>query len=106
VQESQTPKLRLNCSLAGVLCRLRNTVLRREVFADVGPDFAARIGPWERFTMVTIDARHCALMTGDGHFVTAVNGGGWGGSDASNRFPIHTNAATTGAAETFTIVAQ
>ncbi|MGA2778146.1 MAG: hypothetical protein ABSF94_11350 [Steroidobacteraceae bacterium] len=47
---------------------------------------ATKQGPWELFTLVKIDSTHFALQTADGHYVTAVNGGGIGntvaGSDA------------------------
>jgi len=63
-------------------------------------------GPWEQFTIITDNDGQCALKTYDGHFVTAVNRGGWGDSDTANQFPIHTNAKTAGSWETFTIVAH
>jgi hypothetical protein len=65
---------------------------------------ATAAGQWEQFTFVNISNTSCALKTSDGHFVSAVNRGGWGDSDGANKFPIHTNSKTAGQWETFTIV--
>jgi hypothetical protein len=51
------------------------------------------VGPWEKFTIVPIDPtlQSFALKTNNGHYITAVNGGGLGGpNDATS--PIHTDA--------------
>lgn len=65
---------------------------------------ATKAGPWEQFTIVSVGPNQCALKTSSGNFVTAVNGGGWGGSDTANKFPIHTNATKAGQWETFTLI--
>jgi hypothetical protein len=65
---------------------------------------ATQPGAWEQFTVVTNGSNQCALQTFDGNLVTAVNGGGWGSTDAANQFPIHTNATQSGQWETFTLV--
>lgn len=66
---------------------------------------ATKAQSWEQFTITTDNTNHCALITADGHFVTAVNGGGWGNNDP-NKFPIHTNASAAGVWETFTLNAK
>lgn len=46
-----------------------------------------------------------ALVTASGHYVTVVNGGGLGGPNTgSDAVPIHTDATSAGAWETFTVV--
>jgi hypothetical protein len=54
---------------------------------------ATTAGPFETFTFVWVNkaANTFALKTHDGHFVTAVNGGGIGGPD-SEQAPVHTDA--------------
>lgn len=64
---------------------------------------ATKAGPWEIFTIVWLPLGKCALQTEDGHYVTAVNGGGWGGQDTANKYPIHTNATAIGPWEIFTV---
>jgi hypothetical protein len=65
---------------------------------------ADAVGPFEEFTIVWIDqpAGIFALRTYDGHFVTAVHGGGVGGPDDDNS-PVHTDAEASGVWEQFTI---
>jgi hypothetical protein len=65
---------------------------------------ATLAGPWQTFTIVWVDAAHTqfALQTSDGHYVTAVNGGGLGGPN-NNSAPIHTDAKTIGNWETLTL---
>ncbi len=61
---------------------------------------AKKAGPWEQFKILTSDgaSNNCALVTNDGLFITAVNGGGFPGhgfrttSDPTYKFPIHTDA--------------
>lgn len=65
------------------------------------------VGPWEQFTLVTIDAgkQTFALKANDGNYVTAVNGGGIGGpNDATS--PLHTDATQIGAWEALTLEKQ
>jgi hypothetical protein len=59
------------------------------------------VGPWEKFTIVPIDAPAgtYALKTSNGNFLTAVNGGGIGGPD-DTRSPVHTNLSAIGPQET------
>jgi hypothetical protein len=64
---------------------------------------AVKAKAWETFHVVWIDATRFALKTIDGHFVTAVNGGGIGGpNDASS--PVHTDATALGPWEKLTFV--
>jgi hypothetical protein len=65
---------------------------------DNGPDAvalhsdAAVAGPWEKFQFVWIPgSNQIALKTEDGHYVTAVNGGGMGGPN-DQTCPVHTDA--------------
>jgi len=64
---------------------------------------ATAFEPWGTFTITLLpDNVHATIQTGDGrHFLSAVNGGGVGGS---NRMPIHTDATTLGAAAVFQLV--
>jgi hypothetical protein len=82
---------------------------------------ASAIGSWEMFTVSAVPCAttqqemdvlsnpatlstytFCAnIQTADGHFVTALNGGGVGGL---NNVPIHTNATQAGSWETFQFV--
>jgi hypothetical protein len=61
-------------------------------------------GPWQTFTVVWVDSAHTqfALQTSDGHYVTAVGGGGMGGPN-NNAAPVHTDAKTIGNWETLTL---
>ena len=59
---------------------------------------------WETFRLVALRGNQCALQTYAGTWVSAVNGGNWGSSDAANKYPIHTNATSAGAWETFTLI--
>ena len=61
-------------------------------------------GPWQTFTVVWVDSAHTqfALQTSDGHYVTAVGGGGMGGPN-NNSTPVHTDAKTIGPWETLTL---
>lgn len=61
------------------------------------------IGPWEKFTITLLhDNIHATIGTPDGtHFLSAVKGGGVGGS---NKVPVHTDATTLGAAAVFQLV--
>lgn len=67
---------------------------------------ATTAGPFETFTLVWVDqATHrFALKTYDGHYVTAVKGGGIGGPDSA-QCPIHTDSGSYGYGpqETFTL---
>lgn len=65
---------------------------------------AITAGPFETFTFVWVNksANTFALKTHDGHFVTAVNGGGIGGPD-SNQSPVHTDASGFEPSGKFTI---
>ena len=62
---------------------------------------AKQVGPWEQFDLVWLGDGKCALRTRDGHWVTAVHGGGWG--EAANAYPIHTDATRIGPWEIFWI---
>lgn len=65
------------------------------------------VGPWEQFTLVTIDTNQktFALKANDGNYVTAVNAGGIGGpNDVTS--PIHTDATAIGGWETLTLEKQ
>lgn len=55
---------------------------------------ATLAGPWELFTLVVLDETHFALKTADGHYVTAVNGGGIGPARGTAREPVITNSTT------------
>ena len=76
---------------------------------DTGPSAVAlhtdatAAGPRETFTIVWLNSTYTqfALQTSDGHYVTAVNGGGVGGPN-DNSAPIHTDAKTAGIWETLT----
>lgn len=61
-------------------------------------------GPWETFTVVWLNSTYTqfALRTSDGHFVTAVKGGGVGGPNDTSA-PIHTDAKTIGIWERLTL---
>jgi len=64
---------------------------------------ATKIGPWERFTLIRVDQIHFAIRTPDNrHYLTAVNGGGIG--EAANTLPLHSDARSAGAWETFFLV--
>jgi len=63
---------------------------------------AKSIGSWETLTCA-FSGPNVTFQTQDGHFITAVNGGGMGGANA-NPFQIHTDAAAAGAWGTFTLV--
>ena len=65
---------------------------------------ATSAGPFETFTLIWVDEakRKFALKTHDGHYVTAVKGGGIGGPDSAQS-PLHTNSTDYGPWETFTI---
>jgi hypothetical protein len=65
---------------------------------------ATTAGPLETFTLVWVNKseRTFALKTHDGHFVTAVNGGGIGGPD-SVKSPVHANVTTFAPWAKFTI---
>jgi hypothetical protein len=65
---------------------------------------ATAAGPFETFTLVWVNKSEntFALKTYDGHFVTAVNGGGIGGPN-SVQSPVHTDTAINGPWERFTI---
>jgi hypothetical protein len=64
---------------------------------------ATNASTWETFKIQWLAGGKCALQTSNGNYVTAVDGGGWGATDAADAYPIHTNATTIGAWETFTI---
>ncbi|MBL7733734.1 MAG: DUF4474 domain-containing protein [Chitinophagaceae bacterium] len=67
---------------------------------------------WEGFTLIpqgpeTSGVRKFAIQTPDGHYLTAVNGGGLGdppGLPANYSAPIHTDATWVSTWETFTVV--
>jgi hypothetical protein len=59
---------------------------------------ASKASSWEFFTLVVLDATHFALKTADGHFVTAVNGGGIGSTPGAQQ-PIVTNASVPAGSE-------
>jgi hypothetical protein len=65
---------------------------------------ATTAGPFETFTMVWLNSTFTqfALQTSDGHYVTAVNGGGLGGANDSST-PVHTDAKTIGIWERMTL---
>jgi hypothetical protein len=65
---------------------------------------ATAAGPWETYTIVWLNSTYTqfALQTSDGHYVTAVNGGGMGGPNDSSA-PIHTDTKTIGNWETLTL---
>lgn len=64
---------------------------------------AANVGPNEKFTITLLpDNVHATIQTADGrHFLSAVNGGGVGGS---SKAPIHTDATATVAAAVFQLI--
>jgi hypothetical protein len=76
---------------------------------NTGPQVAAihtdatSIGPWETFTCAITLPGNITLETNDGHFVTAVGGGGIGGPNA-NPWQLHTDATAAGPWEQFTFV--
>jgi hypothetical protein len=59
---------------------------------------ATQASTWESFTLVIIDDTHFALKTANGHYVTAVNGGGIGSTPGPQQ-PIVTNATAPGGSE-------
>jgi hypothetical protein len=62
---------------------------------------ASRCGPWERLLLnYDFSSGRATLQTPSGQFVTAVNGGGFGGP---NNVPIHTDATVLGPWETFSL---
>jgi len=79
-----------------------------------GPDYgpaavalhtdATVAGPWETFTVHWLDASYTrfSLQTVDGHYLSAIQGGGQGGPDDSSS-PIHTDARTIAEWETLTV---
>ena len=70
---------------------------------------ATSAGAWEVLTLninadTTIgNLQSGTLQTSDGHYVSAVNGGGYGES-GNNTVPIHMDATSIGTYEQFTIV--
>jgi hypothetical protein len=63
---------------------------------------ATAVGPWEQLTINYDPLTQLAtIQTEDGHYLTAVNGGGFGGP---NNVPIHTDAVVLGPWETFSAV--
>jgi hypothetical protein len=63
---------------------------------------ATAIGPWEKFTLKTGWEGHPCIVTCNGYFLSAVNGGGMG-SDGSSPMSVYTNATEIGAFEIFTV---
>lgn len=62
---------------------------------------AVASGPWERlYLSYNPRTKQATLQTADGHYLTAVNGGGVGGP---NTTPIHTDATAIGPWEKFSI---
>ena len=61
-------------------------------------------GDWEKFTVLWLDPDHTrfALRTHDGHYLTAVNGGGMGGPNDATA-PVHTDSRNVGLWERFQI---
>jgi hypothetical protein len=76
---------------------------------DSGPQLAAihtdatAIGSWETFTCARGQSNTITFQTNDGHFLTAVNGGGIGGPNG-NPYQLHTDASQAGPWEQFTLV--
>ncbi len=66
---------------------------------------ATQIGPWEIFQLTYLNELNkptmVTLQTSDGHYLTAVGGGGIGGSTI---VPIHTDATKIDVWETFTFI--
>ncbi len=62
---------------------------------------ATKIGAWEKFIITVQPNNKATIQTCDGHYVTAANGGGFGGP---NDVPIHTNATSIGNCERFALV--
>ena len=58
---------------------------------------AAQLLGWEMFTLNSIGGASCDIQTLDGHYVTAVGGGG------RTTDTIHTDATRVGAWEKFTV---
>ncbi|MGB8907328.1 MAG: hypothetical protein WCC84_01130 [Candidatus Cybelea sp.] len=65
---------------------------------------ATTIGPWETFTLVSVTSEKYAFQTIYGDYVTAVAGGGIGGS-VKRYGPLQTNGKRIGRSEKFQIVA-
>lgn len=65
---------------------------------------ATVVGPSETFKIVWLNTTYTqfALQTSDGHYVTAVNGGGMGGPNDESS-PIHTDANSVGIWERLTL---
>jgi hypothetical protein len=62
---------------------------------------ATAAGPWERLLLnYDFSSARATFQTLNGQFLTAVNGGGFGGP---NNVPIHTDATVLGPWETFTL---
>jgi hypothetical protein len=66
------------------------------VHTDAGGPYS-----WESLKVVPLADGKVAIQTASGNYLTAVNGGGYGGP---NNVPIHTDATWIGAWETFTLV--
>jgi hypothetical protein len=64
---------------------------------------AKGFAPWASFTITLLpDSVHATIQTADGkHFLSAVNGGGVGGS---NQVPLHTDTTIMGTAAIFQLV--
>jgi hypothetical protein len=65
---------------------------------------ATAAGPFETFTIIWLNSTYTqfALQTYDGHYMTAVNGGGLGGPNDSSA-PVHTDTKKLGIWETLTL---
>ena len=68
---------------------------------------ATAVGPWETFTWIGVDpnTNKFALLTVNGDYITAVNGGNMGGPNDSSS-PVHTDAAVPGPWEALRILPQ
>jgi len=65
---------------------------------------ATHLDPWEVFTLALTSDGYCTMRTADGHYVTAVKGGGVG--EPANTLPIHTDANQISNWEKFTLMRQ
>ena len=59
---------------------------------------ATQLKSWEKFTLIDLGRGLVAIQAADGHYLSAVNGGGLGSGDT-----VRTNATRVGSWETFTL---
>ncbi|QQE79542.1 hypothetical protein [Alicyclobacillus sp. SO9] len=100
------PVIAIQTYTGNYLTVVNNGGLGRGVSAAIETN-RREIGAWEKFTLEPLNnqERTFAIRTSNGHYVTAVNGGGMGGPNDDN-FPIHTDATSIGPWEKFQIVQE